>query len=88
MTKLIKILFSVALLAFLAAGCSLDTPDPATLVYEQPEGAGYLANYVSIGMRQAGIIQVLVMSSKYKHRKIWILNFNIEQNIPYTIPVL
>ncbi|MBU1674385.1 hypothetical protein KKA85_01255, partial [bacterium] len=51
MTKLTKTLLGgVALLALLAAGCSLDTPDPATLAdVEQPEGAEYFANYVAIG---------------------------------------
>jgi len=49
MTKFTKTLLGgVTLLALLAAGCSLDTPDPVTLDYTL-EGAEYFESYAAIG---------------------------------------
>ncbi len=40
---------AVALLALLAAGCSVETPAPVELTYEQPTGEAIFSNYVAIG---------------------------------------
>ncbi|MBK7703505.1 MAG: hypothetical protein IPI34_11785 [bacterium] len=40
---------AVVLLALLAAGCGVDTPEPVELTYVQPTGEAIFSNYVAIG---------------------------------------